>query len=197
MRVLWFLASLVILLTGCVVAPLLSPENQSPWFTRLSESREKIRAVEMSLSKTNIGKSKMIKNWRMRYGNDLPTGGALRDYVPDEEQLKSWTEMISLELMLNKEIVLEKRVATQNAVNQRFCPGTVFTTIKSDTHNIYYMSSYPPCEAYAQRSEIGRAAVTDEGFYRVSYIVQGRELTQKERDEWLISLRELYFGEAR
>jgi len=135
-----------------------------------------------------------IENWRILDYENFNSGGFVHYYAPpDTKDGKSWLQLLTKGIEVGADISLEKYVADSIAAYKTNCPGTTHKIIEADAYNLYYTNSYP-CRGH--QSEVTRIAKGNEGLYRLSYTIRGRDLTQNEIEEWLKVFRAAYVAKG-
>lgn len=138
-----------------------------------------------------VAKASGLHTWQLlSYENFKNDGGFARYYVPPgKENLKSWSELITVGFLNGNQISIQQYVeAEKNRFNVQ-CPGTRHRVIESDAYSVYHTYTMPSCGGRDSQSEIGRLIQGNEGLHRLSYTVKGRELTSGEMEKWLTILR--------
>jgi len=174
MRILYLLLSVTLLLPGCASTP------------------------NWELEHLAIDKSVDLRSWQLlSYDNFKNNGGFARYYVPPgKNELKSWSELITVSFLSSNKITIKEYLkADENRMKVR-CPGTRHQVIESDTYNVYYTNTYPPCGGRESQSEISRLIQGNDGIHRLSYTVKGRELTSGEKERWLTILRNSFIAKG-
>jgi hypothetical protein len=173
MRVIYFLMSAVLLMSGCAATPAWDLEHL-------------VVAKEVELS-----------TWKLlNYENFKNNGGFVRYFVPPgQKELRSWSKLITVGFVSGNETVKNYAAADENRMKAR-CSGTKHQMIESDTYNVYYANTYPQCEGREPQSEISRLIQGNDGIHRLSYTVKGRELTSDEKEKWLTILRNSFIAKG-
>lgn len=173
MRILYFLLSVTLLLPGCASTP------------------------NWELEHLALDKSIDLHSWQLLRYDNFKNGGFARYFVPPgKNELKSWSELITVAFSSGNKITIKEYIkADENRMKVR-CPGTRHKVIESDTYNVYYTNTYPACGGRKPQSEITRRIQGSDGIHRLSYTVKGRELTSGEKEKWLDSLRKCYIAKG-
>lgn len=135
--------------------------------------------------------------WKLLKYDNFKNGGFARYYIPNREnELKSWSELITGVFISDDKVTLKKYLMTNEKQMKVRCPGTMHHVIESDMYNAYYTNTYPACGGRERQSEITRIIKGNDGIHRLSYTVKGRELTSGEKEKWLNSLRKCYIAKG-
>lgn len=128
-----------------------------------------------------------IDGWKILTYHNSRDGSGSVFYVPPGE-LHYWTRGVLIGYQKSP-MSVNQFVETGVKYVSSQCPGTTHQLIESDTYNVYYINTYPACKDADPQSEITRMIQGNEGIGRLSYMVQGRELTPSEKEQWLAILR--------
>lgn len=130
-----------------------------------------------------------IDGWKIvNYENYYPDGRGFIFYAPPDNP-KPWTRMVVIGYHKSPSMSANQFVEGKTKYISSQCPGTTHQVIESDTYNVYFINKYPACKDAGPQSEITRIVQGNEGLGRLSYMVQGRELTSSEKEQWLAILR--------
>ncbi len=129
-----------------------------------------------------------IDGWEILKYNHSRDGSGFIFYVPPGE-LHHWTRMVVIGYQKSPSMTVNQDVEASTKYISSQCPGTTHQIIESDTYNMYFINTYPACKDADPQSEITRIVQGNEGLGRISYMVQGRELTSSEKEQWLAILR--------
>lgn len=145
-----------------------------------------------------VSESSGMHAWQLlSYKNYKNNEGYVRYYVPPgKENLKSPSEQIAINFFSGNTISIKQYEEADNNRLKVQCPGTRHQVIESDTYNVYYTNSYPPCGGQKSQSEISRLIQGNEGMYHLSYTVIGRGLTSAEKEKWLKILRDSFIAKG-
>lgn len=145
-----------------------------------------------------VAEASGLHTWQLySYKNYKNDGGYVRYYVPPgKENLKSPSESIVINFFIGNKISVKQYVEADNNRLKEQCPGTRHQEIESDTYNMYFTRSYPPCGGRESESDISRLIQGNEGLYHLSYIVKRRELTSAEKEKWLKILRDSFIAKG-
>jgi len=69
-------------------------------------------------------------------------------------------------------------------------------SLESDTYNVYFTNTYPPCGGRESQAEISRYIQGSDGIHSLSYTVKDRELTPGEKEKWLTILRNSFVAKG-
>lgn len=126
-----------------------------------------------------------IDGWKIvKYENYSHDGSGFIFYAPPDNP-EPWTRMVVIGYDKSTSMSAAQFVEAKTKYISAHCPGTTHQVIESDTYNVYFINTYPACGDAGPQSEITRVVQGNKGLGRLSYMVQGRELTSSEKEQWL------------
>jgi hypothetical protein len=131
--------------------------------------------------------------WTIGYQKDFGAGkGYIREWVPKDENIKSWTKLFSIEFLENEKTPIHKYSDNFLKQRQEQCPGTKFKILEETNFSRTYLINFPSCAGHDAQSEITRMFQGNDGLHRLSYAEKSANLSKQVIDKWNQELQNSY-----
>ncbi|MEZ9821992.1 hypothetical protein AB4238_15430 [Shewanella sp. 10N.286.45.A1] len=131
--------------------------------------------------------------WTIGYQKDFGAGnGYIREWVPKDENIKSWTKLFSIEFLEKEKTPIHEYSDNFLKKRQEQCSGTKYKILKETDFSRTYIINFPSCAGQEAQSEITRMFQGNDGLHRLSYAEKSASLSQEVIAKWNQELQNSY-----
>ena len=135
-----------------------------------------------------------IIGWKVGHAYDDGTfgRGTIVEYVPESENIKSWSKLITIQFMENS---LDTPASLHQKLKQNMeekCSNTKWEVIDESDTSLLYEWSIRDCSAGENQYEISKLLLGNDGLHRAAYTEKTANIKVSVREQWVSNLREAY-----
>ncbi|RUO20475.1 hypothetical protein CWE08_08410 [Aliidiomarina iranensis] len=132
-------------------------------------------------------------DWKVGFQKDFGEDeGYIREFVPQDETIDSWTKLVSVEFLEGELRPLRDFVSDFSAQRSEQCPDTQMEILSESEYTITYQFSFPECMGHQAQSEVTRIYTGNDGLHRLSYAEKTSKLSEETIKQWLAEFDKAY-----
>lgn len=125
-----------------------------------------------------------LKEWKVAYRVGLTSGQTLIEYLPKNEDLATWKEMVRSQMLPAGVSAVRYNEVFEKLMKE--IPTVEYKVLESSDKNVLYEWTMSKANGdNPPQHEIGRFVVSKGGIYNVAYIKKVPKLDEKERALWI------------
>ena len=137
-----------------------------------------------------------MTGWKVGEASYEKGKGSLMEWIPEEEELDSWTRIARVQFMEGYKMTPMEVMARLEEKMRDRCPSTFWNVIEEERNSVTYEWRVDGCSGQATQHELARLIRGNDGLHRIAYACRTTEIDQETRAYWLGVFAQAYIAKG-